>query len=229
MQCVILVAGEGTRMRPLTLDVPKPLVPVCGNPVLWHIVDALPSVIDEIILVIGYKGEMIREYCGEEFLGRKVTYVEQKNPKAGTADALFQARDLVTGTFLVMYGDDIHGRDALCEVVAYSHGMLTTYSDTPQKFGVLEINSDGTLAAIIEKPEHPPSHSINIGGFVLTPDIFNFQAELSVHNEYLLTDSVTAYAKKYPVKVVPQSTWIPLGYPEDIAKAEAVLCPQKKE
>ena len=70
MQCVILAAGEGTRMRPLTLAMPKPLVPVCGVPLIEHIVRPLPKVIDELIIVIGYKGEMIREYCGEEFMER---------------------------------------------------------------------------------------------------------------------------------------------------------------
>lgn len=225
MQCVILAAGEGTRMRPLTLALPKPLVPVCGKPILAHIVESLPSAVDELVIIIGYKGDMIREYCGEHFLGRPVTYVEQENPKAGTADALFQARDVLREKFLVMYGDDIHGRDALLEVIAQPHGMLTAFSPTPEKFGVLEIHADGTLSAIIEKPENPPSNLVNIGGFVLTPDIFTFQAELSVHNEYLLTDCVTAYAEKYPVTVVTQDTWIPLGNPTDIERAEEILCP----
>ncbi len=213
-------------MRPLTLATPKPLLPVCGKAILAHIVEALPPVIDELIIVIGYKGEMIRAYCGEDFLGRKVTYVEQANPKAGTADALFQAREVVREKCLVMYGDDIHGKDALIEVVAQSHGMLATLSETPEKYGVLEVKDDGTLASIIEKPENPPSNLVNIGGFVLTPDIFTFQAELSVHNEYLLTDCVTAYAQKYPVTVVTQDTWLPLGNPSDIERAEEILCPR---
>lgn len=227
MQCVILAAGEGTRMRPLTLEKPKPLLEVCGKSILWHIVDALPASVDELVIVVGYKGEMIRQHCGENFLGREVTYVEQEDPKAGTADALFQARDVMRGTFLVMYGDDVHGREALAQVVTLPHAMLSAYSETPEKYGVLEIKENGTLAAIIEKPANPPSHYVNIGGFVLTSDIFTFQAELSVHNEYLLTDCVTAYAEQYPVVVVPQDRWIPIGYPDDIAKAEAILCPKE--
>lgn len=227
MQCVILAAGEGTRMRPLTLEKPKPLLEVCGKSILWHIVDALPASVDELVIVVGYKGEMIRQHCGENFLGREVTYVEQEDPKAGTADALFQARDVMRGTFLVMYGDDVHGREALEQVVTLPHGMLSAYSETPEKYGVLEIKENGTLAAIIEKPANPPSHYVNIGGFVLTSDIFTFQAELSVHNEYLLTDCVTAYAEQYPVVVVPQDRWIPIGYPDDIVKAEAILCPKE--
>lgn len=227
MQCIILAAGEGTRMRPLTLETPKPLLPVCGKPILAHIVESLPSAVDELVIVIGYKGSMIRDYCGDTFCGRTVTYVEQENPKAGTADALFQARDVMRGKFLVMYGDDIHGKDALLEVIAQPHGMLAAFSETPEKYGVLEIGPEGTLSAIIEKPENPPSNLVNIGGFVLTPEIFTFQAEFSIHNEYLLTDCVTAYAQKYPVTVITQDTWIPLGNPSDIEKAEVILCPRQ--
>lgn len=224
MQCVILAAGEGTRMRPLTETLPKPLLPVCGMPILEHIVLALPENIDELVIVIGYKGEMIRDYCGDVFHGKKVQYVAQVNPKAGTADALMYARGVAKGTFLVMYADDIHGKEALEEVVKKPHGMLTARSKTPEKFGVLKIKSDGTLDTIIEKPEHPVSDCVNIGGFVVSEEIFTYHTALSSLGEYLLTDTITEYAKHHPVEVVEQPLWIPVGYPEHIAQAEAQLC-----
>ncbi len=227
MQCVILVAGEGTRMRPLTLEKPKPLIEVYGKPILWHIVEALPSVIDEIILVVSYKREMIREYCGKDFLGRKVRYIVQENPKGGTGDALMQAKGVVKRKFLIMYGDDIHGADALSQVVERESGMLAIHSDVPQHYGVLDLNADGTLRSIVEKPENPPSDLINIGGFVVSDDIFAHEPSVSHLGEVLLTDMVTEYAKHHPVSVIEQSLWLPLGRPEDIAKAEAVLCPKK--
>ena len=77
MQCVIIAAGRGTRMRPLTDTTPKPLLKVCGKAVLDHIVEALPTQITELIIVTGYLGEQIREHCGEEFYVRPVTYLEQ--------------------------------------------------------------------------------------------------------------------------------------------------------
>lgn len=224
MQCVILAAGEGTRMRPLTLTMPKPMVPVCGVPLIEHIVRPLPPIIDELIIVTGYKGEIIREYCGTEFLGRKVTYVEQPNPKAGTADALMYARDTAKGKFLVLYADDIHGADALEEVVKKEAGMLAARSTTPEKFGVLVLHEDGTLKEIVEKPLVPPSNYVNIGGFVVTEDIFAIHTALSASGEYYLTDTVTEYAKTRPVSVVEQTLWIPVGCPEDIPKAEQSVC-----
>ena len=224
MQCVILAAGKGTRMLPLTNDTPKPLIKVCGKPILEHIVKALPKEIDEIILVVSYLKEQIQAYCGEEFLGRKVKYVVQDNPAGGTGNALFVAKPLIKDRFLFMYADDIHGSKALKEVLKYPYSMLSHRSSEPEKFGVLELNDDGTLKTIYEKPKNPPSDLINIGGMVLDADIFNFKVEPSVGGEVLVTDMVTAFAKKHPMKVIEQPVWIPVGKPEDIAVAETILC-----
>ena len=171
MQCVILAAGKGTRMRPLTEHVPKPLIKVCGKPLLQHIAEALPSEIDEIILVVNYLEDQIRAYCGEEFCGRRVKYVTQANPAGGTGDALRCAEPLLRGRFLFMYADDIHGAKTLKDVVSYPYAMLAAHSEEPQHFGVLELNDDGTLKSIHEKPEVPPSNLINIGGMVLDTDM----------------------------------------------------------
>lgn len=225
MQCVILAAGKGTRMRPLTEHIPKPLIKVCGKPILQHIVEALPVEIDEIILVVGYLEEQIRDFCGSQFCGRKVQYVTQDNPAGGTGDALLCARSLLRDRFLFMYADDIHGALALKKVVSYPYAMLATRSATPEQFGVLEINTDGTLAAIHEKPETPPSDLINIGGIVLDQKIFDYPTKLSSSGELYVTDMVTAFAQDNPVMVVEQTLWLPLGKPSDVALAEAVLCP----
>ncbi len=226
MQCVILVAGEGTRMRPLTLDTPKPLIPVCGKPILEHIVEALPDSVDEIVLVVSYKHEMIREYCGGEFLGRKVTYVMQENPKGGTGDAVLHTKGSVSGKFMILNGDDIHGAEALQTIVAEEAGVLAIESSRPEQFGVLLLHPNGTLCTIVEKPEHPPTNLISTGGFVVTDDIFAYEPPISSLGEVLLPDMVTEYARTHSVAVVQQTLWLPLGRPEDIPVAEAVLCPK---
>lgn len=230
MQCVIIAAGKGTRMRPLTETIPKPLIEICGKPLLTHVVEALPSDIDELVLVVGYKAEMIKDYCGAEFLGRRMVYREQENFSGGTGDALKCAQDVVAGKFLFMYADDIHGSEALAAVVQEDHAMLAMESAHPEDFGVLQLNEDGTLKGIIEKPQNPPSNLVNISGFVLQPAIFNFEADVSKeHGELLVTDMITAYAQEYPIKVIEQDLWIPVGRPEDIKKAEALLCPERVE
>lgn len=214
-------------MRPLTETTPKPLLKVCGKTILDHVVEALPSEITDLVLVVGYRQEQIREHCGEEFHGRSVTYVEQTDFAGGTGDALFAAKDVLRDKFLFMYADDIHGREALQKVVQYDHAMLGMYSEMPERFGVLVQNDDGTLKEILEKPKEAPSNLVNIGGFVVTTDIFNYEVAVSAeHDELLVTDMLTAYAQDFPVEIIEQDMWLPIGYPEHIAEAEAILCPE---
>lgn len=223
MQCVILAAGKGTRLRPLTETIPKPLVLVAGKPLLDHIVGALPSAVDELIIVHGYLGEKIMEHCGSEYFGRKVTYVAQDEQK-GTAHALWLCKDLLKGRFLFMFADDLHGAKDIARATSYTRSMLTLTTNTPEKFGIVVRHPDGTLAEIIEKPEHPPSNLASTGVMVLDDNIFKYDPYAKeTKGEYYLTDVIQEYAKDYPIAVVEQALWIPIGYPEDIAKAEQIL------
>ena len=223
MQCVILCAGKGTRLRPLTETCPKPLIKVAGSSILEHIVRALPPEVDELVLIVGYLKEQIMEVCGTTYLGKKVTYCVQDNFCGGTGDALIQAKGVLTGKFLFMYGDDIHGAAALQKAMHAEHAILGTRSDTSEKYGVLVANADGTLSGILEKPENPPSNLINIGGFVINTSIFDYAVPVSASGELYVTDMLTEYAKHNPVQIFEQDFWIPIGYPEDIAKAEKIL------
>ncbi len=227
MQCVILAAGKGTRLRPLTEAIPKPLVLVAGKPLLDHIVEALPSAVDELIIVHGYLGEQIKAYCGAEYFGRKVTYVEQIEQK-GTAPALWLCKELLHGRFLFMFADDIHGENDIARVTSYSRAILTMPTKTPERFGIVVRHPDGTLAEFVEKPQHPPSNLASTGVMVLDTHIFEFPITVARNGEYFLTDVVSEYAQKYPVAVVEESLWIPIGYPEDIEKAEAILAAGEK-
>ena len=224
MQCIILAAGHGKRLRPLTDDKPKPLVKVCSKRLITHVVNALPSSVDELIMVIGYKGEMIREYCGEEFLGRKVTYVEQKEQN-GPAKALWLCKEKIRGRFLMMFADDIHGAEDLARATSYSRSMLAATSPHPERFGVIVRNPDGTIAEVVEKPEHPQSNLVTTGPMVLDDAIFSYEPEQPVDGEYFMPEIIERYTKDNPMAVVEQKSWLPIGYPEDIEKAEAILCP----
>ncbi|MCA9365964.1 NTP transferase domain-containing protein [Candidatus Kaiserbacteria bacterium] len=222
MQCVILAAGKGTRLRPLTDSSPKPLVKVAGKTLLDHIVEALPTAVDELIIVTGYLGEMIEEYCGQKFYGRPVTYVKQKEQN-GTAKALWLCKDMLKGRFLFMFADDIHGKADIARATSYSRAMLAMTSDTPERFGVVVRNPDGTLCEMIEKPSHAPSNLVSTGVMVLDQHIFEFEPQTPVDGEYYLTEVLERYAQQYPVAVVEEHTWIPIGYPEDISAAEKRL------
>jgi len=222
MQCVILAAGKGTRLRPLTDNTPKPLVKVAGKTLLDHIVEALPTAVDELILVTGYLEEQIKEHCGKEFHGRKVTYVHQAEQK-GTGHALWLCKDLIKGRFLFMFADDLHGAQDIARAASYTRSMLTLTTDNPERFGIVVRHPDGTLAQMIEKPIHPPSNLASTGVMVLDEHIFDYELKVEKDGEYYLTDVIAEYAEDYPIAVVEQDLWIPIGYPEDIERAERIL------
>lgn len=222
MQCVILAAGKGTRLRPLTENCPKQLVEVAGRPLLDHIVAALPGFIDEIILVTGYLENQIKAHCGDEYFGKKVTYVTQVEA-TGTGPALWLCKELLRDRFLFMFGDDIHGATDIARVTSYTRGLLAMQTTTPERFGIVLRNPDGTLGTFIEKPANPPSNLASTGLMVLDTHIFEFPPTVAKNGEYYLTDMIAEYAKQYPMAVVEEEVWIPIGYPEDIKKAEEFL------
>ena len=224
MQCVILAAGKGTRLKPLTDNCPKPLVKVCGKTLLDHIVGALPSAVDELVIVTGYLGEQIRAHCGEEFYGRKVAYVEQV-VQDGTARALWLCKDLIKGRFLFMFADDIHGKEDIARATSFTRSLLVASVENPEKFGIVVRNPDGTLGFMIEKPEHAPSNCASTGVMVLDSHIFEFEPKTPVKGEYYLTEVIERYAEKYPIAVVEERIWIPVAQMDDITRAEIKLCP----
>lgn len=225
---MIICAGKGTRMMPLTKNTPKPMLHICGKPILVHVIEALPEDITELILVVGYLQEQIQEYFSDEYQGKKVSYISQSNFSGGTGDALISAKSIVQGKFMCMYADDIHGASALKEALNYKYAILGTHSDNPENFGVLVQHEDGTLKSIIEKPKNPTSNIVNIGGFVLDESIFEYTVEKNEeHNELLLTDIVTEFASDHTIHIISQTLWIPIGKPADIQTAEKYLCPEK--
>jgi len=123
MQCVILVAGRGTRMGKLTSDCPKPMLPIKGRPKLVYILENLPEEIDEVILVIGYLGEQIRNFFGDEHNGLRIKYIEQKELN-GSAGAVSLTKNFITDKFLVLMGDDLYLKDDLEKVLVYDWALL---------------------------------------------------------------------------------------------------------
>ena len=174
MKAVILAAGKGTRMRPLTLETPKPMIEVLGQPLLHHIIDSLPGKITEVILVVGYKQEKIKEYFGEEFEGKRLTYVTQEERK-GTGHALGLCKDLFNEgeRFLLMVGDDLHSPEALEKLVAHPLALLVHEHEEPSRFGVIEADENNKALSFIEKPENPTSNLVWPGVAVLDTRVFN--------------------------------------------------------
>src|SRR3989344_3002917 len=130
MQAIMFTAGDGSRMRPLTLTKPKALLEVRGKPILLHLGEVLPVAITELIIVVGYLREQIEAYCGKTFLGRPVTYVWQQE-KTGTARALqLCQRHLKRESFMVLAAaDDLIGAQALQDALTYERSIITSNND----------------------------------------------------------------------------------------------------
>lgn len=213
-------------MRPLTIDTPKPMLQIWGQPILEHILSDLPSEIDEVILVVGYLKESIINHLGNEFDNLKIDYIEQEG-KLGTYKALELCRDKLEDNekFLMLYADDLHGAEGLKECVTCGqYAMLVYEADDPRKFGVVEIDEEGMIVGVEEKPENPKTNLVSTGVMVLDKNVFNFPAKAHKTGEYYLTDSIAQMIDAgYKFKAIRSSSWIPIGFPEDIKKAEEVL------
>ncbi len=211
-------------MRPLTLDTPKPLLKVAGKPIIEHLVSVLPKEAGELLVVVGYLGNKIKNYCGKNFLGRQVKYIEQEK-KLGTFDALKKCEPFLEKgeRFFLFYADDIHGGKGISGLLNYDLGLLISEAEKPEKFGVVSLNEDNSIRKIIEKPVRPKSNMVSSGAMLLDKKIFDFSPKVSASGKYYLSEAVSDMIKKYKIYAVRSSLWVPIGYPEDLKKAEEVL------
>lgn len=224
MQVIILAAGVGKRLRPLTNDLPKPMVQVNGKPILEYTLSILPKNIDEIILVVGYHKERIIEHFGDNFNGIPIKYVEQEEPM-GTAHALDVAEPFIRNEdFLFLHADDLYHEDDLDALVKLKAPVILTKEiDNPERFGVCLVDPDGYLTDMIEKPTNPPSNLVNIGVYLLNREIFNVPAVQSTNGEFYLAEKIGQWAKEQKIKVVTAKFWHPIGYPEDVEVAHSLV------
>ena len=224
MQAIILVAGEGKRMRPLTLVKPKPMLEVLGKPILAHIIDALPSQVDEVILVVGYKQEMVREHFHEQYAGRKITYVVQEKP-TGTGMAIHLCRPYLKKgeRFFVVFGDDLIGRKSFEDLLKHKRAVLVEEHHDPSRFGVVEADANGKVLGIEEKPKKPKSNLVVGPAYLLDETFFDFPMELHSNGEYYIPPVISQMVKHHEMHVERADAWHPIGYPHDIDSAEEKL------
>ncbi len=234
MKAVILVAGQGTRLYPLTLTTPKCLLPVLNKPILLWQLEALEGLVDEVILVtrdpkVDPLQQQIWDYAKSMSLGITFSFAVQSKP-LGTGDAFWQANEFVENEdrFLVLYGDDIYSADDLKSLTKQEFGMLAQKVQDPTKWGILQTNESGYLERIVEKPQEFVGDLASCGVYLFGKDIFNYhdQMPISVRGEFELTDLVSAFAQDNNVKVVDADTWIPIGYPWDLLTASESLIDQ---
>jgi bifunctional UDP-N-acetylglucosamine pyrophosphorylase/glucosamine-1-phosphate N-acetyltransferase len=224
MKALIFAAGRGKRMMPLTADRPKPLLEISGRPILEYTLEALPDAVTEIILVVGYRGEMIKDRFGASWQGRSIIYIEQKEPR-GTWHALEICKPHIKPgeRFLVLYSDDLYAKEDIEKLLAYPLAALVFEVEDPRRFGVYVVDEERRIIDSEEGPEHPKSNLANMGVYVLNGDIFDYAPDLSGRGEYLLTEGLQKFIRDHAMYAHTASFWTPIAFPEDIKKAEEAL------
>lgn len=226
---VVLAAGEGRRLAPLTNTRPKPMLPVANRPILEYVLEAIADAgIDRVIFIVGYQQERIRNYFGDgDEWDVSIEYVAQA-PQLGTGHAVLQVESAVDGPFLVLNGDRVVD-PSIVELVraeAETNGspvISVTHVEHPSTFGVVDVRN-GQLLSIEEKPLDPqPRELINAGVYAFDGDIFDaIRATDPVDGELTLTATLNRLTTDRVVRTVSyRGTWLDVTHLWDLPVVNA--------
>ena len=224
LSAVVLAAGEGERLRPLTYKRPKPLLPAGNRPIIDHVLDTLVDAgIDEICIVVGYKSARVQNHVGSTHRDASIEYVQQET-QLGSGHALLQAEAVIDDSFIVVYGDQIV-ESSLVSSVAEAH----EHKDTPATLAVLEdsraqaydgVNvENGQVVDIAIGPDVPSSYGLNAGVYAFKPDVFELiQVTRGEDGTRTVPAAIeTMLDRGKDVRAVEtQGLWVDANYPWDL-------------
>ena len=234
MQAVLLAAGRGTRLRPLTEDKPKAMVEVAGKPILTHCFDRLAELgATEFHVVVGYLKQNIIEHYGDEYEGIPITYAHQRE-QSGLAHALLTVEDHIDDDFMLMLGDNIFEAnlgDVVNRQAEDRADAAFLVEEVPMedasRYGVCETNKYGEIIEVVEKPDDPPSNLVMTGFYTFTPAIFHacHLVQPSNRGEYEISEAIDLLIQSgRTIDAIRMDGWrVDVGYPEDRDRAEAIL------
>lgn len=223
MQALILAGGKGTRLRPLTVYTPKPIVPICNRPFLLYQIDTLRRAgITDITLSLSYQPNKIEQLLGDgSEHGVKLKYTVEPQPM-GTAGAYKFAEDLIREPTVVFNGDILTDLD-LKTVIREHHEhqaaatIVLAPVDNPSVYGLVETESDGRIRRFLEKPkaDEITCNTINAGTYILEPKILDFIPAGENHSfEYGLFPELLKRKEAFYAHVPSRTYWIDIGTPE---------------
>ncbi len=234
MKAVVLAAGKGTRLRPLTDDKPKGMVEVAGKPLLTHCFEQLVELdASELLVVVGYKKEVIIEHYGDEFDDVPITYAHQRE-QTGLAHALLTVEEHIDDDFMLMLGDNIFQanlHDVINRQAEERADAAFLVEEVPweeaSRYGVCDTNKYGEITDVVEKPDDPPSNLVMTGFYTFTPAIFHacHLVQPSDRGEYEISDAIDLLLDSgRTIDAIRMDGWrIDVGYPEDRDEAERRL------
>jgi glucose-1-phosphate thymidylyltransferase len=231
LKVIIPVAGIGSRLRPHTHTQPKALVPVAGKAILSHIIDNLTEAgINDFIFILGYLGDKVEDYIKAYYPNLNKQIIIQQ-PREGIGHAVWLAKDLVADDVLIVLGDTVFDVD-LKKVIEQKESSLGVKKvEDPRSFGVVEINGNGFIESVVEKPAIPKSN-LALVGLYLFRDAQKLMAALDenirnnvrTHGEFHLTDGIkTLLQQGVKIKTFPVENWYDCGNKQSLLETNAIL------
>lgn len=221
-KALILAGGKGTRLRPITYEIPKPMVPIQGRPLIEHTITLLRKYdVRDIIMSVGYLGEKVKDYFGDgSKFGVKIRYIFEDKP-LGTAGSLRLASKWLNEPFLMINGDNLVNIDlnSLFNHHIQNKSLATlalTTVDDPSSFGVV-ILKGSKITSFVEKPKKPVSKLISVGLYVLEPEIINLVKDGPCSMEYDIFPKIQEKQRLYGYPFEGQ--WLPTDNTERYEKA----------
>ena len=214
-------------MGSLTDNTPKPMLMVGAKNLIEHKLDMLPPEVDEVIIIVGYLGHVIQQHFGGEYRGRRLLYIDQANIVGGTADALWQAKDILQDRCLVMMGDDLYAAEDIAACLAAPEwALLVQEMHGTRSAGAVRTDESGEIRDI-EEGEHAGSWYASTNLFVLDARLFGFAPIPKAPGSHELglpqTVIFAARALGASFRAIPATRWIQITAPEDLAAAEFSL------
>src|ERR1041385_1891369 len=223
MQALILAGGKGTRLRPLTVYTPKPIVPICNRPFLLYQIDTLRRAgITDITLSLSYQPNKIEQLLGDgSDHGVKLKYTVEPSPM-GTAGAYKFAEDLIRDTTVVFNGDILTDLDLKTVIREHTERKATativlTPVENPSSYGLVETEADGRIRRFLEKPkpDEITCNTINAGTYILDPRVLDLIPAGENHSfEYGLFPELLKRKEVFFAHVPQRTYWIDIGTPE---------------
>lgn len=246
MIAVILAAGRGARLAPITDDIPKPMIKVNDMPILEHVLLNLPDQIEKVLIVLGHKKEIVKDYFGVSFKGREISYIDQDMRIKGTYGALLSAKDFLiedhnskynasdkaekrTNKFLVLGADDIFKKKELELMINHELAIGYNLKEPPSNLYLkFYIDDSGYVRDMkrVEDEDMVNTVPIATGAYVLDGDFWSFQPEgfgSFDSKEYGIPQTIRQYLKQYNFVGVEMPSHLQVNSHEDLAKARSKL------
>ncbi|MBI5711303.1 MAG: NTP transferase domain-containing protein [Candidatus Eisenbacteria bacterium] len=235
---IIPVAGVGTRLRPHTHTLPKVLLHVAGKPILAHILDDLPALgISRAVLIVGYMGELVREYVDGHYRNLHVDYVEQPE-RLGLGHAVSLAEPFAGDrSVLIILGDTIFEADLEGVLAGGQDSIGVKAVADPRRFGIVEADGQGRVTRMVEKPEEPTSNLAITGIYYFTRGRPLFEAlaeiqrkDIRTRGEFQLTDAMQLLvANGAVITTFPVQGWYDCGKTETLLETNRVLLDKRAQ